>query len=144
MNATAANDNATTPTTTKKGKVIEVRNIKRRDHKRNGTVYPGHVDVGQHADVTPGKSIRLHGTDSGYRHPVVPHDITFEVGGQAVYDSYNLYYTGTIVSITAKTVTIKSQHGCKHRLSTYDFNHHNAHYDADRIARENATTMQCI
>ena len=140
----ASNDNATASTVTKNGKVVEHRNIKRRDYKRDGQTYPGHVDVGQHADVTPGKSIRLHGTDSGYRHPVTPHDITFKVGDLATYDAYNLVYTGHIASIGAKTVTIAESFGSKHRLSIYDFNHHNAHFDADRIARENATTMMCI
>ena len=51
---------------------------------------------------------------------------------------------GTIISIGAKTVTIDGDMGRKHRMSIYDFNHYNNHYDADRIARRNADTMMCI
>lgn len=143
MNATAANDNATTSTSTKKGKVVEYRNIKSRDYKRHGTTYPGTVKVGQHADVTPGKSIRLHGIETN-RHEPKPHDLTFKVGDTAVHGSYNLVYTGTITSIGAKTVTIKGNFGKPTRMSIYDFNFYNNDYDAERIAARNADTMMCI
>ena len=81
MNTTAANDNATdpTPTVTKNGKVIEVRNIKGRDGRHLGQAYVGEVKVGQHADVTPKVSIRLHGLNTNMYEPK-PHDITFKVG----------------------------------------------------------------
>jgi len=141
----AANDNATTPTVTKKGGVIEHRNLKRKDRKRHGHVYTGEVKVGQHADVTPGKSVRLHGVNTNKWEPK-PHDITFKVGDRAVYGSYNLTYTGTITSIAAKTVTVTEDYsnGRKHRMSLFDFNFYNDDFDIERIRQENAVTMQHI
>tara|TARA_R110000822_G_scaffold120633_4_gene254157 strand:- start:2789 stop:3154 length:366 start_codon:yes stop_codon:yes gene_type:complete len=58
------------------------------------------------ADVLPGQSIRIHGTEGNLATPRSI-DRTYQVGELAVYDSYNLIYTGAIVSITAKTVTIQ-------------------------------------
>ena len=58
-----------------------------------------------HAEVSKGKSIRIFGTD-GNRHTPKEINRTYRVGDRAVYDSYNLFYTGPIVSITEKTVTI--------------------------------------
>jgi len=49
--------------------------------------------------VIPGKEIRL--ARNGQEH-------VYPVGGEAVYDSWNLAYIGKIVSITAKSVTIST------------------------------------
>jgi len=134
----------TTSSVSKSGKTTEYRNLKSRDGVRFGRPYTGDTKVGQHADVTPGKSIRLHGLDTNRVKPT-PHDITFKVGDRAVYGSYNLVYTGTITSIGAKTVTVTEDNGCKvHRMSVYDFNFRNCHYDGEAIAKRNFDTMMYI
>jgi len=134
-----ANDN--TPSVTKNGKTLEYRNLKRKDRTRFGTKYPGEVLVGHHADVTPGKCIRLHGLDTNRWEPA-PHDLTFKVGDRAIYGSYNLIYTGTITSITAKTVTVTEDHGGRrHRMTITDFAYRNEHYDAESISAHNQDTM---
>lgn len=94
------------------------------------------------------------------------YDLTFRVGDRAVYGSYNLVYTGTITAIGKQTVTITEDgyerdangetmrdadgllrtgpFGQAHRLELYEFNWRNNDYDAEKIARENADTMQRI
>lgn len=140
----AANDNANDgiPTVTKVGSTIEYRNLKRRDGRHMGRAYEGEVKVGQHADVTPGKSIRLHGLDTNKWEPK-PHDITFKVGDRAVHGAYNLVYTGVIVSIGAKTVTVEDG-GERKRMSIFDFNNYNHDYDAERIAHRNREMFMTI
>jgi hypothetical protein len=71
--------------------------------------------------------------------------LRFDVGGDCVIGAYNLVYTGSIVSISEKTVTIKEDHGTRLKRFTYqkfvDWNHN---YDAERIAKRNADTMMSI
>lgn len=53
-----------------------------------------------------------------------PTEQTYRVGDRAEFDSYNLFYLGTIVSITEKTVTIDTERSYEsktRRLSIYDF-----------------------
>jgi hypothetical protein len=108
----------------KRAKTIEIRNIR-------GNAY--------HADVIPKKSIRLHGFE---HNSTTPHDydITFNVGDVAVYGSYNLTYTGKIVSIGEKTVKIN--HGSRSTVLKFDdFNFWNNNFDAAKIAKHNAEWM---
>jgi hypothetical protein len=94
------------------------------------------VAPGQFAGVVKGKSIRLTGVDknrwvkcpvTGKRVPgEVKYDVTFHVGDEAEYDSYNLRYIGTIVGIGAKTVTIDPGYGeRKRRLNLSEFSWRN-------------------
>ena len=68
---------------------------------------------------------------------------TFKVGDDAVYGSYNLIYTGEIISIGKKTVTI-DDHGRRKRLKFEDFCWRNWDYNSEEIASKNFDTMQYI
>jgi hypothetical protein len=71
--------------------------------------------------------------------------ITFNIGDSAIYDSYNLYYTGTITNITDKTVTFKrAGYDTTKRIKVEEFAWRNYDYDAERIGRENAETSWYI
>lgn len=91
------------------------------------------------ADILPGKFIRLYGEYTNHVNGPVKFDITFEVGDVAEYDSYNLIYTGKIVSIGPKTVTIQhyEHQSTKSRLTIGDFAWKNWDFDLDRIAAHN-------
>lgn len=98
------------------------------------------------ADIEPKVSIRLYGT---FHNCVTPktYDITFKIGYPAEYASYNFRYTGKIVNIGQKTVTIL--HGTKHqpqrsRLSLEEFASRNWDFDAAYIEKWNAIESQCI
>lgn len=118
-------------------KTITVSEIKSKDMKRGGKVYPGRVAEGARADIVRGESIRLYGDDRGRAY-----DRTFKVGDVAEYDSYNLHYLGTIVSITAKTITIKPRHGSRtKRLGLYEFSWRNRFLDLDAVAARNVDVM---
>jgi hypothetical protein len=69
---------------------------------------------------------------------------SFIVGDEASFDSYNLIYTGTIQSMTEKTVTIKTKYDRCVRLSLEKFAIRNFDFDAVRIAEQNAETMMYI
>lgn len=132
---------------TKKNKgAITVTAIKSKDRKSHGHIYPGEVEQGARADITPSVSIRLYGEQYAGTSYARTYDRTFRIGDVAECDSYNLSYTGTIVSITAKTVTIRPEldsHTPK-RLSLHEFNWRNRHFDADEAARKNADTLMRI
>lgn len=70
---------------------------------------------------------------------------TFSVGDWAEYDSYNLSYYGTIISITAKTITIKERYGDqKHRLDLATFAWRNYNFSIAKTLHENAGTSNYI
>lgn len=98
------------------------------------------------ADVIKGSSIRIHGTNGNHVSRAQPVDQTFNVGDHAVYGSYNLVYTGEILSITEKTVTIDaSGTGCgKKRLPLAVFFARNHGRTPEQIATHNAEEMNCI
>lgn len=99
---------------------------------RRGSKYPGK------ADIVPGKSIRLYGTEANRVNGPQTYDITFKLGDGAVYGGYNFRYTGKITAIGPKTVTITDCSKRVHRLDLYSFSFWNWNYDADRIAKERA------
>lgn len=83
----------------------------------------------------------------------------FKVGDTAIYDSWNLYYTGTITNITDKAVTIhtgwyKDENGNTSsrvsekpeikRLNIRKFVIRNYDYDEKRIADYNAEEMMYL
>lgn len=70
-----------------------------KDNDRKGHV--GRVARGQHAEVLPRSWVRLFGIDDGKAF-----DRVFSVGDEAAYGGYNLTYTGQIVAIGLKTVTL--------------------------------------
>lgn len=131
-------------------KVIEINEIRSKDRIHMGTKYEGKILEGHHAEITPGKCIRIFGHERNVIGGGRDFDLTFFVGAEVEYDSYNLIYTGNIVSITAKIVSITAKnvtveaHGTKHRLPIYFFSQKNWDLDLARIAERNAETSMCI
>ena len=120
---------------------IEIRNIQAKPCKRGGTVIPGRIEQGQHAVIETGSRIVLWGVDRNCKSRFNPYRIEFKIGDSAVYDSYNLTYTGTIEAIGPKTVTIRNTFGKLTRLSIYEFNWRNKDFDAAKIFDRNAEMM---
>lgn len=119
------------------------KNIQPRSFIKFGTThYPTEVNI-YHADIAPQKSIRLYGTQINRTTGPLGFDKTFNIGDQAEYDSYNLDYTGEIVAIGAKTVTVED-HGEKHRLDLHAFAWRNWDFNAQRIFEDNCDTMMRI
>jgi len=106
------------------------------------------VKPGEWAEIEKGKSIRLFGARKrweGSEESVALYETKFEVGSEAEYDSFNLSYTGTIVSITDKTVTIQPPYGDKKkRLKIATFQWRNWNFDAEETSRKNSETMMYI
>lgn len=75
---------------------------------------------------------------------VTPKNV-FKVGDEAEYDSYNLIYTGKIVSITDKSVTIQPKYASqKKRLKLIDFAWRNYDFDSAKVAAKNNETSHYI
>ena len=149
MNNAPANDTAR-----RTAKKITVWEIKTRDHKQFGRVYPGSVLTGAHAEIVPGKSIRLFGmieagkrwtrNDAGEAVPCESYVYRrdFAIGDVAEYASFNMSYCGTIVAITEKTVTIRETHSrAVRRLDLADFSRRNWDFDAEKTAKRNSEWM---
>lgn len=106
-------------------------------------------------EIVPGESIRIAGSGTekygplvdGKREIIKPDfDRTFKLGDEVEYGSYNLKYTGPIVAIGPKTVTVDC-HGTgerKKRLSLRDFIWRNWDFDAAETAAYNANEMLYI
>lgn len=82
---------------------------------------------------TKAKTVRLHGNNYGK-----PVDRTYQVGDHAIHGSYNISYWGTIVSITAKSVTIDRGDGYsqKRRMTLDSFTLYNREEPEAVIARD--------
>jgi hypothetical protein len=118
-------------------KVLRFENLLGKTRVRNGVAFEPKQDGPSvfNADVVPGVSIRIHGTNFSGQ----PFDLTFRMGDSAIYGSFNLVYTGEIVGITAKQVKINPGHreSCK-VFDLYGFVLKNYAYDAERISKNNA------
>lgn len=122
--------------TKKATKTIELRDLRDRDYTRFGRKYIGRTSTGQHATIAVGESIRIfgiYGRDTTY-------DRTFRLGDFAEYDSYNMAYTGKIVSIGEKTIGIEDG-GKVHLLLVFDFARRNQDLDLEAIAARNFDVM---
>jgi hypothetical protein len=99
-------------------------------------------------EIEKNVSIRLFGNYKNHVGGPVDFNNTFKIGDEAEYHSYNLSYTGKIISIGEKTVTIQAYSGTlnqkNHRLSLWEFAWRNWHFDAEKIAQDNFVTMQYI
>ena len=82
------------------------------------------------------------------RDGVVKQGTTFALGDTAEYGSYNLSYTGEIVKITDKCVTIVCYPGSKmsrkHMLSVEEFCWRNKSFNAAETARRNSEEMMYL
>lgn len=130
-----------TAKTAKTSKKIEIRGISDRSRTCYGHTYAPITHEDWNADVVKGKSIRLFGVNGTQSEKAF--DLTFLIGDEAEYDSYNLVYTGKIVGITDKTVTIE-KYGRRHRLSIYTFAWRNWDFNATEIFLRNQDTMMYI
>ena len=122
--------------------VIALRNLRGKPWRRAGVTHEGQLAEGHHADIIPGKSIRLFGIETNRYGGPKAYDKTFKVGDEAEYGSYNLHYFGRILAIGAKTVRIEtsSTGGRSRLLDPYEFSFRNRD-DADRKHAANATWM---
>lgn len=120
-----------------------VTNIQPKPVKRFGEVYTPEEKNSYNADILPKKSIRIYGEYKNSRDSSTHFDKVFKIGDRAEYDSYNLNYTGKIVGIGPKSVTIKD-HGTKHRLTLHEFCWRNWDFDVERIARHNFSTAMTL
>lgn len=120
-------------------KTVLVSEIKDRDFVRFGNTIKGATAHGQ-AEIVLGKSVRLFGATPWGK----TFDVTFRIGEQAEYDSYNLSYYGEIVSITEKTITVQESGGRKHRMSLYSFASRNYDFDLATTQAKNSDTMNYI
>lgn len=119
------------------------KNIQPKSYTKFGeTHHPEEKNI-YHVAITPKKSIRLYGTQINHLPGPIDFDKTFNIGDHAEYDSYNLSYTGKIISIGAKTVTIED-HGERHRLDLHTFAWRNWDFNIVRISEDNADTMMRI
>ena len=107
-----------------------------------------------YATVTPGRGtgseITLHGAKPRWMTEIGemvthPYTRTFRVGDTVEYDSFNLSYTGVIVSVGKKTVTVDpGRGGRKRRLAFHTFNWRNWDFDAEETARRNSEMMMTL
>ena len=125
-------------------KTIAIQNIAEPSRTFRGRFIPARIYAGQHAEIVPGVSIRLYGMDTNQYDTPKAHNITFKVGDEAIFGSYNLIYTGKILAITAKTVTVQGHSNKPVRMMIAGFNDRNAHFDAAAIRERNNIAMQSI
>lgn len=128
MNSAANTNAGETQTVTTVGKLTRIMNLTDRF---------GNVEIGHAATILPGDSIVIWGFDAGRVRGGQSYDRTFCVGETALYGGMNLDYTGTIVSITAKSVTIQDGKTVK-RLTIADFARKNRFFSAEASAKRNA------
>ena len=125
--------------------------------KRNGVIYEGEVVAGHFAQITPGEKIVLFGTDTrergvpggqGATFIPGPYRKEYRIGAVCEYDSYNLHYTGQILAIGEKTITIDASRtrnpGKVRKLGLYEFDWRNYDFDAAATAAFNANESCCL
>jgi hypothetical protein len=121
--------------------------IQPRAYKWRGKVFhPKHSSpiTVFNADILKNKEIRIYGTQGNHIHGPQAFDKIFSIGDEAEYGSYNLIYTGTIVGITDKQVTIEDRGIETCRLKLFNFIDRNWDFDAARVAAHNAEERFCI
>lgn len=116
--------------------LIKWDEIRSKDRVFRGRKHEGEVLRGAHAEIAPGKSIRIFGTEHNHRLSPLSYDLTFKVGDEAVYGGRNIKYLGKITKIGPQTVTIADDHNVR-QLDLYTFITRNWNYNAERIAKRN-------
>jgi len=131
---------------------ITVLNIVRKPRRHLGRTVTPTPETGReyNAEIVKNVSIRLYGwtrgTKFGYdvdrsgRNPwTQPFDRVFSVGDTVEYDSFNLAYTGKIVAIGEKTVSVQPEHRSKVvRMSLYEFASRNYDLDLEALRKRNS------
>jgi hypothetical protein len=124
--------------------MLTIQNIQPKAYKRSGITYnPTESMNDYHAEIKPGREIRIFGTYRNHINGAQQFDKTFKVGDVAEYGSYNLVYTGEIVSIGKKTISIH-HHGEVSRLSLYEFSWRNWDFNIEKINKHNIEESYCI
>lgn len=128
--------------------MIRIENIQPKSYKKFGVIHkPSNGnDTVYHAEIIPGKSIRIFGTYGNHINGPQTFDKTFKIGNSAEYDSYNLKYTGPIVKISKASVTINGKDTMRgnKRLDLNTFCWRNWDFNAGKIAANNNETMMYI
>ena len=117
-----------------KGAII-LDEIRTKDRTVRGVTYPGEVTKGHRAEIVPGKSIRLFGTcpagllwvgpaGAKVQNEAFDYSRDFAVGDEVIVGGTNFAYFGTILAITAATVTV-TRTGKTARLPIQEFDHLN-------------------
>lgn len=99
----AALSQALTVAAPAKGAIV-IRDIPEKSYTRGGKVYPREPRIGHHAEIVPGKSIRLFGIETNRVAGPVNYDDTYKVGDACVTGAFNTVYFGTITAIGKSTV----------------------------------------
>lgn len=126
-------------TYTKKSGIVEVRNIYPKPYVLYGKLHERKHENNWNADVKKNKQIRIFGEFKEGK----KFDRVFKIGDTVEIGSYNLIYTGEILSISEKTVTIDDS-GRKKRMSLYDFINKNYDLDLEKISKHNQNEMYYI
>ena len=129
-----------------KGAIL-ISEIRARDLKNRGVVYPGEVATGHRAEVIPGKSIRLFGTCPEGVLQVGPagakvsneefaYSHEFSVGDEVIVGRGAFAFFGPITAITTSTITVINT-GRSARLTIEQFDRLNWHHtvEGEKIER---------
>ena len=119
------------------------KNLQPKTITRRGVTHSRSTKDSINADVTPTESIRIYGTMIDRVREPESFNRVFKIGDEVIHGSYNLIYTGKIIAIGAKTVTVKD-HDRKKRMTLYEFADRNWDLDLDRVHKRNHFEMQCI
>lgn len=115
-------------------------NVQPKAFNRKGIkTQPVNYDGTFNADVTPGVSIRIYGEFTNRTKGAVQFDKTFKPGDRVEHGSWNLIYTGEIVSIGPNSVTVeRTDIGNKPcRMDLYAFVSRNWDFSAERVEKHN-------
>jgi hypothetical protein len=132
----------------KRGKsILTITGVPSKPYRAHGYNLPAKPNENYNADIVKNKSIRIYGigdtrqtydkATNTFTSQKPAFDLTFDIGSQAVYGSYNLIYTGTITAIGEKTVKIE-KYGKTHQLDLHTFISRNWDYDAHKIFKQNS------
>lgn len=122
-------------------KTIHMQTIPGPSGVRKGRPYAIDAKPGHQATIVVGESITLHGEHKKSEGIYALYNRTFRLGDTAEYDSFNLSYTGEIVSIGEKSITVRD--GKKlHRLSIYEFDWRNFDLNLEAIEARNFEHLQ--
>lgn len=130
------------------GRVSTKENIQPKPRTCRGTVYAPTNDKGAvfNADIANNRIvnnlIRIHGVYANHVNGPQKFSLYFQLGDVAVFDSFNLVYTGEIVKIAPKSVTIFDKCSQRNkRLDLFDFIQRNWNFNLEKINKRNSEWM---
>lgn len=99
------------------------------------------------AEIVLGKYIHINGKAPGKNYTNGKDrncNKVFAIGDTVIYDSYNFYYTGTILKISPKTVTIQTDIRGVVRMKYHQFISYNWDLNLEKVEKENLETSYVI